>query len=83
MDQRFALLLGRNLGFQSKMRVRFRIERMKGLKKLTWETFKEMYEIYFVLPLLNFLLTEWQLTQRYSLPLPLLPALTQIRNPLA
>ena len=56
---------------------------MKGLKKLTWETFKEMYEIYFVLPLLNFLLTEWQLTQRYSLPLPLLPALTQIHNPLA
>ena len=33
--------------------------------------------------LLNFLLTEWQLTQQYSLLLPLLPSLTQIRNPLA
>lgn len=33
--------------------------------------------------LLNFLLTEWQLIQWYSVPLPLLPALTRIRNPLA
>ena len=56
---------------------------MKGLKKLTWETLKNSMNYTLLYILLNFLLTEWQLTQQYSVPLPLLPALTQIRNPLA
>ena len=31
------------------MQVRVKIERMKGLRKLIWETFKEKYELYFAL----------------------------------